>query len=131
MFSVFQSSNQLVPQWSNGEVDQRRAVNWAALSQEDKYHTKILEVPIPLLRKICLSLDVKRVDGKDAGLLAHKLGLSVRDFGLSQQAAQNQTKSTTYILLSENFHGTVAEFVQIMKDIQRYDLICLIDEWNG
>ena len=130
LFSVFQSPKQLVHE-SNGEGDQRTPVNWAALSQEDKYHTKILEVPIPLLHKICLSLDCKRVDGKDAGSLAHQLGLSVSDFRLSQQAAQNKSTSTTYILLSENFHGTVAEFVQIMKDIERDDIISLIDEWNG
>ena len=61
----------------------------------------------------------------------HKLGLSVSDFRLSQQAAQNKSTSTTNIILCEKFHGTVAEFVEIMKDIERDDVISLIDGWNG
>ena len=139
MFSVLQSHNQLVPHcldvWNGNtgeKLDQGRAVNWSALSQEDKYFTRILQVPIPLLHKICLSLDVKRADAKDAGLLAHKLGVSASDFGLLQQAAQNNSTSTTFILVSEKFYdSTVGKFVDIMKEMERDDVISLINEWNG
>ena len=140
MFSVLQSHiNQLLPQrldtWNGNtgdKLDQGRAFNWSALSQEEKYFIRILQVPIPLLHNICLSLDIKRADGKNAGLLAHKLGVSVFDFGLLQQAAQNNSTSTTFNLLSEKFYGsTVGKFVEIMKEMERDDVISLINEWNG
>jgi len=95
---------------------------------------KILKVPFRLLFKLCLSLDIKRTDGKDVRLLAHELGLTVTDFDLLQQAAQSV--SPTYILLRERFSvkkppGTVGYFIDVMKHIGRDDIISLITEWNG
>ena len=113
--------------------DQGKLVNWSALALAEKHLIKLLQVPIPLLSEICLSLDVKRTDGKDARLLAHELGLTVSDFALLKQAAQND--SPTYILLSERFlvkkpSATVGDFVDVLKHIGRDDIISLINEWN-
>lgn len=116
-----------------GELQSGRLATWKAIPQIEKYATKMLEVPIPLFDKICLSLDVKRTDGRDVSLLAQKLivGFSISDFALLQQAAQIRATTTTYILLTENFNGTVGDFVDIMKNMGRDDIICLINQWNG
>lgn len=115
-----------------GELQSGRPANWQAIPLIEKYATKMLDVPIPLFNEICLLLDVKRIDGRDVSLLAHKLGFSISDFALLQQAAQIRATTTTYSLLTENFNGTVGDFVDIMKNMGRDDIIRLIiNEWNG
>jgi len=136
IFQPVQLAPQYLDMWNRiaGGLDQETPVNWSALSQTEKHLIKILKVPFRLLFKLCLSLDIKRTDGKDVRLLAHELGLTVTDFDLLQQAAQNV--SSTYILLRERFSvkkpsGTVGDFVDVMKQIGRDDIISLINEWDG
>jgi len=135
IFQPVQSAPQYLDMWKriSARPDQGKLVNWSALALAEKHLIKLLQVPIPLLSEICLSLDVKRTDGKDARLLAHELGLTVSDFALLKQAAQND--SPTYILLSERFlvkkpSATVGDFVDVLKHIGRDDIISLINEWN-
>ena len=103
------------------------------MSQEDKYNTCILEVPCRLLREIYLSLDVKRTDGKDFGLFAENLGLTHREYELVCQDAQNNRESPTYLLLKEKFNylGSVRKFIEIMKSMDREDIIRHINEWQS
>ena len=115
----------------------RAAVNWSALSQKDKYSTKILEMPFQLLYDICVSLDISRADGNDNRLLAYKLGLTVREFEHLKQAAstQNPGDPITYVVLKERFYstkpaGTVGDFVDIMKEIGREDIVSDINDWS-
>ena len=103
------------------------------MSQEDKYKTCILEVPFRLLRGIYLSLDVKRTDGKDVGLFAEKLGLTHKEYEFVCQEAQNNRESPTYLLLKEKFNypGSVRKFIEIMKSMDREDIIRLINDWQS
>lgn len=111
------------------------AVNWSVLTQEEKYSTKILHMSFQLLNHICLSLDILRTDGKDIRMLAEKLGLTILDFERFQQAVTTQkvAGSVTYVLLRERFfaanpEGTVEDFVDILKEMGREDIV---NEING
>ena len=113
------------------------AVNWSVLTHEEKYSTKILHMPFQLLHRICLSLDILRTDDKDKRLLAEKLGLTISDFKLLQQAVitQNVFDPITYVLLRERFSaakpkGTVGDFVDILKAMEREDIVDEINGWS-
>ncbi len=116
-----------------GDVEQGRPVNWSALSQRDKYLAKVLEMPFSLLFKICVILDIPRADGNDVRVLAERLGISVGDLAFLKQAAITQNSdttccnSTTYVVLSKKSLLTVGDFVNIMNDIERDDIISLIN----
>lgn len=114
-------------------MEQGRPVCWSALSQREKYSTKVLEMPYPLLYKICLTLDIQRADGNDVRMLAYKLGISLPDLAVLKQAAitqhpdNNYFNSTSYVVLTKNCSLAVGGFVDIMKEIERDDIICLIN----
>lgn len=114
----------------------RVAVNWSELSQNEKYSTRILEMPFKLLHDICLSLDIPRTDGKDVRLLADKLGIIGLNFDRLKQAAitDNSNNPISYVLLKESFdavNGTVGDFVDIMNEIGRRDIVDEINDWPG
>lgn len=114
----------------------RVAVNWSELSQNEKYSTRILEMPFKLLHDICLSLDIPRTDGKDVRMLADKLGIIGLNFDRLKQAAitDNSNNPISYVLLKESFdavNGTVGDFVDIMNELGRRDIVDDINDWPG
>jgi len=118
------------------DLDQQSPVKWSALSQRDKYNTKMKEVPFLLLHNICLSLDVPRVgDGKDVRDFADKLGVKHEEFERLQQAAAIEKTTTTSVIIKGKFlekkpSGTVHDFVSIMADMGRSDIVDYINNWN-
>ena len=96
-------------------------------------------MPFPLLRKICITLDIQRVDGNDVGMLAYKLGISVPgELAFLKQAASTQppennyfSNSTSYVVLSTKSSLAVRDFVRIMEEIERDDIIHLINNWSN
>lgn len=119
--------------------EQGKCIMWSALSQTEKYNTKVLEMPFPLLYKVCLTLDIQRVDGNDVRMLAYKLGISVPgDLAFLKQAAITQppdnnyfNNSTSYVVLSKKSLLEVRGFVDIMEEIERDDIIQLINNWSN
>ena len=115
-------------------VEQGGPVIWSALSQSN---LKVLEMPFPLLYKICLTLDIPRADGNDVRMLAYKLGISLPDLAILKQAAitqqpdNNYFNSTSYVVLSKNHSLSVKGFVGIMEGIERDDILCLINNWSN
>ena len=122
---------------NDSRLSEETSANWSRLSQSERYNTKFSDVPFPLLNKICCHLDIKRTDGKDVRMLADKLGCTVpRDFEAIEHAAIRNKDSTTYVVLREGFvtkkpYATVEDFVEMMKDIERNDVIDLIDDYKG
>jgi len=118
-------------------LEQGRPITWSALSQIQKYNTKVLEIPLPLLYKICLTLDIPRADGNDVRMLAYNLGISLSDLAILKQAAitqqpdNNYFNSTSCAVLTTHHSLLVKGFVDIMKGIQRDDIICLINNWSN
>ena len=133
------TDNQYHDIWAGGEskLSEESSTNWPKLSQSERYHTRFSQIPFPLLHKICHHLDTKRLDGKDVRKLADKLGFMVpRDFDAIEQAAIRNKDSTTYVVLKEGFltkkpDATVEDFVEMMKDIGRDDIIDLINDCKG
>ena len=120
---------------SNSLDQPPKGAKWSALSQTDKYNTKMLEAPFLLLHKIYLRLDIKRSDGNDIRQFADKLGISVKEFdGLEQMAKVKQVTSSEVILkevfVEKHPPGTVGDFIRIMKDMRRDDIISLINSWR-
>lgn len=122
--------------FSHSSIIQDGPIIWSALSQSEKYSTKVLEMPYPLLYKICLTLDITRADGNDVRMLAYKLGISLPDLAILKQAAIMQQpdnsyfNSTSYVVLTKNHSLLVKDFVDIMKGIERDDIICLVNSWS-
>ena len=118
-------------------LEQGRRIIWSALSQTQKYNTKVLEIPLPLLYKICLTLDIPRADGNDVRMLAYKLGISHPELAILKQAAitqqpdSNYFNSTSCAVLTTNHSLSLKGFVDIMEGIQRDDIICLINNWSN
>ena len=125
--------------WTGGEskLSEESSTNWPKLSQSQRYHTRFSQIPFPLLHKICYHLDIKRLDGKDVRMLADKLGCMVpRDFEAIEHAANINKDTTTYVVLREGFltkkpDATVEDFVMMMKNIGRDDIIDLINDYEG
>ena len=85
------------------------------------------QVPFCLLHKICLTLDIIREgDGKDVREFASRLNISGPEFGCLQQAAKLESRTTTSVILARIPSWTVADFVSIMKEMEREDIIDLI-----
>lgn len=122
---------------ADGILEQGRPSIWSTLSQRQKYDTKVLEIPYPLLYKICLTLDIPRADGNDVRMLAYKLGISLPDLAILKQAAitqqpdNNYFNSTSYVVLNKNHSLSVKGFVGIMEGIERDDIIYLINDWSN
>ena len=116
-------------------MEQERPIIWSALSQSEKYNKKVLEMPYPLLYRICLTLDILRADGNDVRMLAYKLGISLPDLAILKQAAITQQpdnsyfNSTSFVVLTKNHSLLVKNFVGIMEAIERDDIICLVNNW--
>lgn len=89
------------------------------------------QVPFCLLHNICLTLDIIReADGKDVREFASRLNISVPEFERLQQAAKVESRTTTSVILARIPSWTVADFVSIMKDMEREDIIDLISGWK-
>ena len=121
----------------NGGMEQGRPIIWSALSQRQKYDTMVLEMPYPLLYKMCLTLDIPRADGNDFKMLAYKLGISRSELAVLKQASTTQQpdnnyfNSTSYAVLTKNHSLSVKSFVDIMEGIERDDITCLINNWSS
>ena len=116
--------------WIAGDSNHQgpATVKWSALSQEDKYKTKMQEAPFRLQHNICLELDIRRSDGTDVRLFAEKMGIKTKEFERLQQSASIQKTTATSVILKERFSGSVGDFVYIMEDMERGDIINLINE---
>ena len=114
---------------ANNVHQQRLAKKWATLSQEEKYSTKMQEVPFHLYHKVCLELDISRFDGKDVREFASKQDFTVADCARLQQAAKIQNTTTTSIILQQTPGITVRDFFNIMKEMGRQDIANSINEW--
>ena len=135
LFTVFQPHTPV--SWLQSQpitdgMEQGRPVRWSILTQREKYNTKVLEMPFPVLYEICLSLDISRPDGNDVRMLAHKLGVSVREFALLKQAVINTQNpdnfnSISHVVLGRKPSGTVRDFVDIMNEIGRDDIVSVIN----
>lgn len=118
-------------------MEQGRPITWSELSQGEKYNTKVLEMPYPLLYKICLTLDIPRADGNDVRMLAYKLGISLADLAVLKQAAITQQpdnsyfNSTSCVVLTKNHSLLVKDFVGLMEGIERDDIIWLVNSWSN
>ena len=118
------------------KLSEESSTNWPKLSQSQRYHTRFSQIPFPLQHKICYHLDIKRLDGKDVRMLADKLGMTPREFEAIEHAANRSKDSTTCVVLREGFltkkpDATVEDFVMMMKDIGREDIIDLINGYKG
>lgn len=117
-------------------MSKESSTNWPKLSQSEPHHTKFSQIPFPLLNRICHYLDISRTDDKDVRMVADKLGMMHHDFEAIEHAAIRHKDSTTYVVLKEGFltrkpDATVNDFVVIMKDIGRDDIINLINDYKG
>ena len=103
------------------------------ITQTEKYRCKMNQVPFCHLHKICLTLDIKRgADGRDVREFACKLNIPFPEFERLQQAAEIQRTTTTSVILAQWVPSswTVGDFVKIMKEMEREDIIDLINEWE-
>ena len=117
-------------------MQQRRPVNWSALSQMEKYQEKVLKMPFSLLNKICVTLDIPTAEGNDVRMLAEKLGISVSDLAFLKQAAKTKGPDNvccnclSYVVLTKKGFLTVGDFINIMNNIERDDIVSLINNWH-
>lgn len=90
------------------------------------------QVPYRHLHKIYLTLDIKRADGRDVREFASKLNIPVPEFERLQREAEIQKSPTTSVILAQQVPSswTVGDFVNIMKEMERKDIIDLINEWE-
>lgn len=87
------------------------------------------EVPFRLYQDVCLDLDIIRADGKDVREFASKQDISASECARLQQVAKIQDTTTTSVILGKNYGITVEDFVSIMKEMGRQDIVNLINEW--
>ena len=117
-------------------MDQRpKGAKWSALTQAEKYNTKMLEVPFQLLHKIYLMLDIKRSDGNDIRQFANILDITVKEFDCLEQMAKVKQVTSSEVILKEVFvekhpPGTVGDFISIMENMKRDDIVSLINAWK-
>ncbi|XP_068694898.1 uncharacterized protein [Montipora foliosa] len=123
--------------WPNhNSMDQPpKGAKWSALTQAEKYNTKMLEVPFLLLYNIYFMLDIKRSDGNDIRQFADKLGITVQEFDRLEHMAKFEGKTSSELILKEVFvdkhpTDTVGAFIRILEDMQRDDIISLIKTWK-
>ena len=112
-----------------------KGAKWSALTEEEKYNTKMLEVPFLLLHKIYLMLDIKRSDGNDIRQFANILDITVNEFDCLQQMAKVKQVTSSEVILKEVFvekhpPGTVGDFISIMENMKRDDIVSLINAWK-
>ena len=90
------------------------------------------QVPYRHLHKIYLTLDIKRADGRDVREFASKLKIPIPEFERLQREAEIQKSPTTSVILAQQVPSswTVGDFVNIMKEMERKDIIDLINEWE-
>lgn len=112
----------------NGSVSEMKK----QITQRKKYRCKMNQVPFRLLHKIYLTLDIKRADGRDVREFASKLNIPVPEFERLQREAEIQRTTTTSVILAQQVPSswTVGDFVKIMTEMERADIIELINEWE-
>lgn len=89
------------------------------------------------LYKVCLIFDIQRVDGNDVRMFVYKFGIFVfGDFVFLKQVVIIQfldnnyfNNFISYVVLSKKFLFEVRGFVDIMEEIERDDIIQLINNW--
>ena len=113
------------------DVNQRRRelMKWETLSKAEKYSTEMQEVPFKLSRRVCLELDFHRFDGKDVREFARKQNITVSECAHLEQVANIHKTSTTSVILQRTPDITVGDFVNILEQMGRQDIVYLINEW--
>ena len=95
------------------------------------YSTYITDVPPPIIREICMLLDIERVtDENDYRMLGYELGLKSSEITSIKQKSNNPSR----VLLMEKFatkpnSGTLNHLKSILTKLDRYDVIQVIDKW--
>ena len=84
---------------------------------------------------MCMLLDEERdIDGKDYKLLASELGLAPAKIRYLKELKQRPGGSPSYGLLMQVFSagenlGTLLHLRSILKKIERFDVIKVLDDW--
>ncbi|XP_078381897.1 uncharacterized protein LOC144664622 [Oculina patagonica] len=98
------------------------------------YSTHITHVPLPVIHKMCMLLDLEReiIDANDYRMLGNELGLNP----LQISSLKQKSKSPSCVLLMQVFSampnsGTLEHLIPILKKMGRHDVIQVIDEWVG
>ncbi|XP_068724791.1 tumor necrosis factor receptor superfamily member 16-like isoform X2 [Montipora capricornis] len=121
----------LSPYLYNSMDQPAKGAKWSALTQAEKYNTKMLDVPFLLLHRICLMLDIKRSDGNDIRQFANIVNITVQEFDCLEQMAKVKQVTSSEVILKEVFvNKTVGNFISIMEDMKRDDIISLINAWK-
>ena len=112
-------------------VNQRRRalMKWETLSKAEKYSTEMQKVPFNLSIRVCLALDIYRCDGKDVREFASKQNITVSEFAHLKQVANIQKTTITSVILQRTPGITVGDLVNILKQMERQDIVDLINEW--
>lgn len=105
-------------------------------STEDNrgYNTHIKDVPESVIFEMCLLLDEEReIDGKNYRLLASELGLKPTKIRFLKERKQIG-QSPSYVLLMHIFSakenlGTLNHLNSILKKMERFDVIKVLDDW--
>ena len=94
--------------------------------QRPPLEVKVLDLPLSVISKICLKLNIKRdVSFDDFRMLGEELGMD-RDTTLF---VGQQTNPTHFIFSEYNREVTVGELVNILRKIERFDVAAVLDEW--
>ena len=99
------------------------------------YLTHINDVPNSLINSICMLLDEERdIDGKDYTMLASMLNQTPVTIRHLKQQQKQSGKSPSYTLLLQIFasmknSGTLKNLRSILEEMERYDVISVIDHW--
>ncbi|XP_068694894.1 uncharacterized protein [Montipora foliosa] len=107
-----------------------KSAKWSALTQAEKYNTKMLDVPFPLLHRIYLMLDIKRSDGNDIRQFANIVDITVQEFDCLEQMAKVKQVTSSEVIFKKNPNETVGNFISIMENMERDDIISLINAWK-
>ena len=95
------------------------------------YSTCITDVPSPVIYKMCMLLDIERTtDDNDYRMLGNELGLT----SLQISSLKQKHNNPSHVLLMQVFaakpnSGTLNHLIPILKKMERYDVIKVIDDW--
>ncbi len=95
------------------------------------YSTHITQVPLPVIHKMCILLDLERKqDWNDYRMLGNELGLNSLEISTLVQKCD----SPSNVLLMQVFSampnsGILEHLIPILTKMGRFDVIHVIDEW--
>ena len=95
------------------------------------YATHITNVPLPVIHKMCMLLDLERkLDDNNYRMLGNELGLN----SIQINTLIEKCNSPSNVLLMQVFpalpnSGTLAHLIPILRKMERHDVTQVIDEW--